>query len=290
MMKYGKRNLAAIDIITVLCGIILLLLESLSSNSMITTLIEAIGTSLVVAGFVSFLVRRLYLEDQQDNVKIISESRAYLESEYVRRKYGARRIDIVSIALSNALKELATDPGERMLRRVVFEGAKVRLLFLDPDADYVEHRAIEDGTQLEETREALKKSVRYCTEIHSKLSNIYQKAASSHTLEHERMGSFEIRVMDMCPHFTIYRTDNVILWGLYTSAQRGLYSPVIEVPKEQNTLYEPLMRHFEKLWETGASGLGRNNFIVSFYDPAPPRLNEQLVERILGSQWRDGNP
>jgi|GEM_PF-1475212 len=286
MTKHRKFSITTVDIIVVLSGIAVLLIMGYIPDPTIKTLFEAIGTSLIGAGFVTYLLRRFYSDEPDDMVKIVSDNRTILDSEYRQRKYKAHETDIVSIALSGALSELATDPTERMLKRIIFDRAKVRLLFLSPTAGYVKQRAMEDAVAVDELQDTLKESVVCCIKIFTRLNNLYTIASCNNTLQRDKMGTIEIRLIELCPHFTIYRTDNDILWGIYTSAHRGLFSPVLQVPKEQHMLYEQLIGHFNKLWDKNMTTPNGDNCLVRFYDPHVPTLNESLFTEVLGSDWK----
>jgi len=286
---YEKFNLALIDVVVILSGLALLLLMGYFNNATVQTLLEAIGTSLIAAGLVTYLTRRVYSQEQHDTVKVMAENRIVLDDEYKRRKESAHQLDIVAIALSGALRELAGDYGQKMLRRILFDRAKVRLIFLNPLAGYVKQRAIEDMVSHAELQEMLKQSVIHCIAIYKRLKEFYQSAVESGKFIRDMTGSLEIRMTEMCPHFTIYRTDDVILWGLYTAGIRGLDSAVLQVPKEQNILFGQLVNHFDKLWDKNLSGSSGESFLVRYYAPNVPTLNEELLEKVLGSAWKESH-
>jgi len=287
-MKLRDRTFSLlIDIVVVLSGLILLLLMGYIPNETFQVLLEAVGTSLIAAGFVSFLFRNFYSEQHDGELKVISDNRMTLDQEYRRLKFSAREVDIVGIALSGGLKELATDSDQKMLRRVLFDGARVRLMFLHPMADYVGQRAVEDGVSINELRDVLKQSILWSIAIYDRLDKLYKGAVESGTLRRKKTGCIEIRLINMCPHFTMYRADEVMLMGIYTSAMRGLDSAVINVPKEQNELISQLNRHFDKLWERSILDTGEDhNFLVRYYDPNKPTLNEELIQNILNVDWK----
>lgn len=286
-MKLRDRlGLSLINIVVVLSGLILLLVMGYFVNPTLRTLLEAVGTSLIAAGFISYLIRRFYSEQQREAIEVIAERRVTRENEDRRIKYSAKEVDIVGIALSRGLKELATDSDQRMLKRILFENARVRLMFLNPLAIYAEQRAVEDGVPVAELRKILKQSMVYCVAIHERLQKLYQSAVDSKTLQRSKTGSLEIRVIDMCPHFTIYRTDELLLWGIYTSAFRGLDSAVLRVPREQDILFGQLSTHFSKLWDKSLSGPSGSNCLVRYYDPHVPTLNQEILKKVLGSNWK----
>jgi hypothetical protein len=283
-----KLNLTLIDIVVILSGLVLLFVMGLGNlGDPIKAVLEAIGTSLIAAGFVTYLMRRFYFEEQRDTIKVFSERRC-LENEFLGRKFSAREIDVVALALSGGLQFFAGDPGQKLLKRILLDGVKVRLMFLSPSADYVRQRALEDGTSMEELQGILKRSVIQCVTIYKNFRNLYKNTTRSGALNREKIGSFEIRMIDMCPYCTIYRTDDIILWGIYTSRTMGLNSAALEVPKGQGVLFDQLSGHFDSLWNTNLSGESGENYLVKFYDPNVPtlRINEKLVEQTLGQDWK----
>lgn len=281
---------ALIDAIVVLSGLVLLLLMGYTHDTLLVNLLQALGTSLVAAGMVTFLIRKVMTAPQQDNARIemVSDNRIDLENEYIRLKYVAHELDIVSIALAGALEEMALDASERILKRVLFNRAKIRLMFVSPLADYAKQRATEDGVSLSELEAALRSSVIRCVEIYNRLQRLFENATASHTFNRDQMGALEIRLIDMCPHFTIYRTDGNILWGIYTSAQRGFFSSVLRVKQEQGALYAQLTSHFDRLWDKNlGSRTSGDNYLLRFYGPSAPMINGELVARVLGHDWRE---
>jgi len=160
-------------------------------------------------------------------------------------------------------------------------------MFLSPSATYVRQRAVEDGVSVVELQERLKQSVRYCVVIYKRFAKLYHSAAESGRLQRTKTGSLEIRMIDICPHFTVYRTDSHLLWGLYTSSSRGVDSVVLAVPEEQEVLFGQLVRHFDKLWDKSLLITGSDhNYLVRYYDLSVPILNEELVQQVLGTGWK----
>ncbi len=290
-MPTSRRNFGEtmIDIIVTLVGIAVLLLAGYTRSTLAVSLLQALGTSLVAAGIITFLMRKVHARDdvEKDKVEIAGFSRLDLENEYIRRKYSAHQVDILSVALGGVLEELATDSRERMLKRTLFDGARVRLILLSPMADYVKQRAAEDAVSAAEVQAALKQSVAHCAAIYDRLGKLFRDADRNRSFEREKMGAIEIRLTDLCPHFTTYRTDGEIIWGLYTSAQRGTFSPALRVTRQQSYLYEQLQNHFDRLWDKTLVGKANDdNYLVRFYGPAQPLINERLFSRILGPDWK----
>jgi hypothetical protein len=221
-------------------------------------------------------------------VRIVTDNRHNLDAEYRERKYSARYIDIVSLALSGALEELASDPDARFLKRIVSEGAHARLMFLTPTSSYVRQRAMEDGDTVAGLTAKLREAVEKVQRVYERLSTLYQQERESGQVRLDRAGSLEVKVLDFCPHFTIYRTDETILWGIYTATTMGLYSSVLHVKKSHDELYQQLLQHFNSLWkQPSMSRTSEDSTLLSFHCHAAPLLNKHLVSQ-LSHRSREG--
>ena len=225
----------------------------------------------------------------QEFVRIVTDDRQTLHTEYRDRKYSAQRVDILSMALIGALDELATDGDHKLLDRVLFHNAQVRMMFVTPTSEYVRQRAIEDGEPSEQLQMRLRGAVRRAVEIYERLKARHGAAEREGRIRATAVGSLEIRVTDFCPHFTIYRTDDSILWGIYTSASKGLYSSVLQVQRSHGALFEQIGKHFDCLWQLHRLGrAAEDSYLVKCHSQLAPCLNEQFVDEILGGSWRDG--
>lgn len=120
----ARLSLPLINIIVILSGLALLLAIGYFVNPTLKSLFQAVGTSLIAAGFVGFFVLRFYSEQQREQLEVVAESRLTRESEDRRIKYSAKQVDIVGIAMPRALRELATDPNQTMLKRILFGGGR----------------------------------------------------------------------------------------------------------------------------------------------------------------------
>src|SRR5262249_33918660 len=97
------------------------------------------------------------------------------------------------------------------------------------------------------------------------------------------VGTFEIRVTEFCPHFTIYRTDDSILLGIYTAAARGLDSGVLQIQKSHDAMFQQISGHFNSLWALHRTkAAAEENYLVKCHSLMRPSLNEALVGELLG--------
>lgn len=107
----------AIDIIVVLTGIALLLVIGYVSSETAKAQVAAIATSLIGAGLVAYLIRRFHAEAKPHVVEMASVTRVALDRAYRSRKYEAKEIDILSVALTGVLTEIVSDTEDRLLMR-----------------------------------------------------------------------------------------------------------------------------------------------------------------------------
>jgi hypothetical protein len=219
----------------------------------------------------------------QQYVRVLPGNREDLEALYRERKNSARNVDILAVALSGALTEIAGDEENTLLRRVLFDKVQVRMIFVSPASGYVRQRAIEDGVLPTQLQCSLKDSVRHTCEVYGRFKRLYDEVKKQPGgFKRESMGSLEIRATDFCPYFTVFRTDDSVLWGIYTAATQGLRSSVIEVQKSHDRLFRQILGHFDSLWQVG--GLSRNpddTWLLKCDRFQPPTLNEALAAKLL---------
>lgn len=271
-----------IDFVTLLSGMVLILLKGYIPVAIFQDLLQAIGTAFFSAGFVGIILRRIKQEKEENTLKVATYNRITLSDEYKERKYRAEKVEIVSIALSGALEEISSDSNSKFLNKILFGNVNARLIFLSPLSDYVKQRAIEDNVSKDELRTILEQSVKEVKQIHKKLLSLYEEAYAERKLLPGKVGSLEIRIIDHCPHFTLYRTDEDILWGIYTSETRGTNSAVLNVNKENQRLFNQLTGHFDTLWHSTIAGVEKEgNYLLRFYYPSKPKHNTQLEELLL---------
>jgi len=268
------RSHYLIDLFLLILGLTFVLASGYFTKVIIVNLFQALGTGLIAASMVSFLISLLHSEKIGEDIKIEDYDRINIENKYNRLREKARVLDIAGIALGGALNHFIRE--ERLLDKIFLERADVRLIFLNPLSNYVEQRAKEDGEPISKLKEKLKASVKNSEEIYKILKKLYDKYDIIKKADRERIGSFEIRAMDVCPYFTFFKKDDLILWGLYTCDKPGTESAVLRVEKENAILSKQLDRHFEKLWNNH-----QDNWLVLFHRNDEPYLNEQLIKKLL---------
>jgi hypothetical protein len=263
----SNRILNLIDVILFLSGVCLVLLSDAVQLTMLTSLLQALGTGLVAASIVSGLSRFADTRDETEKLRLWTSQRIIREDLYNRLREKAKTHDLMAIALTGSLQHFID--SEKLLNGVVLHRTEHRLMFLRPGAEYVKQRAREDCVELEQLKLRLCESAERSRRIYEKLRGLWLKYGENRT----GAGSLEIRVMQMCPHMTIFRADKTIIWGLYLSYIPGASSAAVEVEREKGDLALQLEKHFETLWKEH-----EEYWIVRFDKHNGPRLNEELLE------------
>jgi hypothetical protein len=273
-----KKNPLAIDLIVFLLGILSVLSSVIIKNSIIQNLLAALGTGLIAASVVSFLFRLLYTaKTDNDMVKIEDPKRIKIEKTYNRLREESTSHDVASIALSGALSDFIE--RESLLNQILSERKAIRLIFLSLNASYLKQRAKEDGVLVEELQGRLKASLEKSHKIYNNLKKLHEGLHHSHPKD--RIGSFDIRVMDECPYFTVFRVDDIILWGIFLCFKPGTESPVLRVEKKNKELFDDLKQHFQTLWDNN-----RENWIVQYDRGASPKFNDRLYNDLMKTENR----
>jgi len=237
--------------------------------------LEAVGTGLIAAALVSYLIRRFYTEEKGETVELAAEARVTMEDEYKRKRRETQKHEVVAVALTGALKQYRDEKS--LLENIFRRGSKVRLLFLSPESPFIPQRAREDGVTNDDLRKRQRESVKLAIDVGNQLLGLYENAVSSSSLDSGEVGSFEIRLMTECPYCTLYMTDNEILWGLYTSNRRGFDSAVMRLTRGVGVVARQLEEHFEYMWEKN-----HDNMLVSFFANKRPEVSGEAAARLTG--------
>ncbi len=268
---FMKSNKAPhlMDIILFLSGVCLVLLSGAVQPRMLTSLLEALGIGLVAASMVSFLSRLADTRDETEKLKFLVVPKINMGDKYNELREKARTHDLMAIAMTGCLQHFID--SEKLLKGVVLHGTKHRLVFLGPGAEYVKQRAEEDHVELEQLKHRLGESAERSRKVYEKLRGLWK----TYEKNRENAGSLEIRVMQVCPHITIFRADETIIWGPYLSYTQGFNLAAMKVEGETGGLATQLERHFEALWQQH-----EENWLVRFDQFNGPRLNEKLLEKL----------
>ncbi len=281
-MKFTRPIVLLINIVIILLGVILVLTEIMLTPSPLRSLLEAIGTGLIAAGGVNFLDRAFSQESKPDGVIMAATTRVATPRSVFNRKYKAEKIDIVGVSLTECLEEFVNDPNQNMIDRILFEHARLRLMYIHPRASFIAQRAIEDNISKEALINTQIRSTELVVLFYKQIKDRYDLAVNNRALDPRRAGSVQIKLIDFCPYITIDRADDEIYWGLYMSNTRGLESPLFVTTKDQNyALYDHLKKHVDSLLKKSVTL--DDNFILSMI-VGPPILNLDLAKNILGTK------
>jgi len=257
-----------INSILLLLGIIFILLSGYEFNYIITNLLRALGIGLVTASLVNSLMKQLE-EKTIEEIVLTNTKRIKHEKIYTEMRDKSEIVEVMSIALTGALDDYIQN--KHLIEKIFTERHEVRLLFLNPSSPYVKQRAVEDGETEQELINKLIDSIDKSRTICKLLDDAYMK---KNNFQKDKIGSFEIRLFDDCPYFTVFRADDTILWGLYTNYAPGSETSVLEV-KKSSSLFSQLKTHFDTAWKANSG-----NYIVRLHRGDKPSLNEALLKTL----------
>ncbi len=283
-MKLHKSNILLINTLVSLLGLVIVLIGIVfgENNPKVKAFLDPVGIGLIASGGVNFLDKVFTQENDEDSsntIKIVATQRTNLDPRIHYKKYSAKKIDIVGVNLDQCLREILEDPHKKMIKNI-FSGKteRLRLLFVDPNAQFISQRALEDGVRESEIVGRQRDSIKMCIEFYKLLK--YERDQRLHNNETNGHCKVEIRLIDFCPHITIERYDDQCYWGLYTSDDIGVHSAIFRVSsKENDVLFEQLKKHFYGL-QTKHLDDTQDNRLLSM-TLGKPWLNEPLVESRL---------
>ena len=275
----------SIDIIVMLVGLVLLLTEDLIDQPRIQLLVSSLGISLLTAGIVSLILHNFKVKPRPvAGMRILATSRNELKQAFKNQKYTAKKIDLLGITLGEALNEMVSDSTNRMLKRVMFERVRLRMILIHPKAPFLVQRAQDDGIEHDALLDNQRESVRNALKIYTRLLKLY-KDGSKRDLRN--IGEeFVIKLVDVCPYFTIDRIDDTIRWGLYTSASAGLQSPMFGVTDnllfpEHHAIFDRIKQHWYNLLNGRLLYCEGTGELVRYIPGTVPYLNRDLADSIL---------
>lgn len=265
----------SINIIGILAGVIFVLFANLSFVSgFVGSLLMALGTALFAACFVNIIMQLCKEKEPEEPARFITNERINLTNFYRRSRSEVRHHhDLLSIAVAGALKDIAHD--DRFIDRILRDRLKVRLLFLNPNSDFVRQRATEDQLTVAEVYEELAASVALAVEIGEKLRARHAELKRNRLLNESDEGSFEVRLYDGCPYMTLFRADDELIWGLYTAEKRGVNSPAFRSVRGGSVLAGQLEGHFNVIWERSKS-----TSLVRYLEQNTPVVFDGFVEQL----------
>lgn len=286
-MTLKNSNIAPlIHIITFLLGLILVLVGVQIEAIWLKTLLEAIGIGFIAGGVVNFIDYIFTPQAKPVKVELVTHQRGKTPQELHRRKYHAEKVDILAVGLQSCLREILDHP--EMLERVFRHQVRLRLIFCHPQSDYLIQRAKEDNVSLEDLKNNVSTTVELAVRFYVQIISYYTRNREG--INHHAMGNVRINLINnMCPYITIDRSDNEILWGLYSSETTGVQSPLFRTTaKQDGVLFNQLKQHFSSLLalDAGTDEAGKTYSSVWLVNMAmgAPTLNYELAAEILGEE------
>jgi len=281
-MNLPKSTILAINVIIALAGIVLVFVGMTMDTGVFRALLESIGTGLIAAGAVNFFDRFLTAEPFHEGGELVSLVRANADDSIYAQKHNADKVDVVGISLRECMKDIVDDTGQKMINRILNHHSRFRLLLVHPDAAYINQRAFEDKISVESLRDRQRRSIELGILFYKRLKHQYEENSRKGTLHTKLVGDFEIKLIDRCPYFSIFRVDKKIYWGLYASDTTGTNSPLFLTEQDKNpALFEHFKQHFYALYEKDLNG--QDNFLLRM-DVDSPYLNLELAESVLGKE------
>ncbi|MGC1375666.1 MAG: hypothetical protein WA821_05560 [Anaerolineales bacterium] len=279
MKQFSRREILLINIMVIVVGLVLDLVGLLASDALLRALLESIGTGLIATGGVNFLDR--ILVERENGLQIVSWQRSATGKSIYNKKYEAEKVDILGITLDEVLEEIVSQP-QKMLYHIFHHRARLRLLFLHPDAKFLEQRAMEDRMSRDAMRARQLLSVERSVIFYKFLKKEYEKASRNQRLVAGLIGSVDIKLVDICPYISIFRVDDEMYWGIYTSDVSGRDLPLfLANDGEKKLLFGQIKQHFYAQFSKGLTS--EDNYLVKL-NFGPPVLNTELVEALLGAE------
>jgi|GEM_PF-6903117 len=242
----SKRNQKPIllDYLLVVIGIVMLAFIQDLPNVRLQSIVQAIGTSFTAGGILNWLLRNL-LKNEDSNEKIpdlvlVSPSRSAIASELYQSKYSSQKVDVMGISVTGALRDYSS--SSLLAESIVSRNVRIRVLFMNPFSDAVSTKNWEDGITADELKERLVRSVLMCKDIWDKIHLVANNRSPNQPVR----GSISVKLIDHHPLHGIYRCDEKMYWGMYTSARKGTDLPLVEV---SGAASERLKEHFVWHWE-----------------------------------------
>jgi hypothetical protein len=280
MIKLKFWFFIVVNVTLCLVGVISIQAGIINNGPLVRPLLDAIGIGLLAAGAVNILDRTLTLEPPPTppapvpRIEVVAEKRLATPQEILDLKYKAAKVDLIGVSLNHVFKELINDPRQGIIDRLLSHNLQLRLFILHPDSIYLEQRAREDKLDIAKLVERQRQAVRLCVDFYEQLRARYDSAKDLGILDTHMTGSLQIKLLDFCPYITIYRVDDDIFWGLYTSHTTGVDLPLFKTSMNHDPgLYKHLHEHIHGLMDRDL----KYPDLVSMPEMGEPCLNEGLA-------------
>jgi len=215
-------------------------------------------------------------------IPLVATRRKELPKEFHNRKYITDKFDLLAVAVKDCLKEMALDPDNKMVKRILSEGARCQIIFVHPRSKFLDERAKDDKADIKNVRELQIESVKYVVMFYRKLQAFNQKE----NLNPNQFGNVKIRVIDRNPYVTIERFGNEMNWGIYTAYEEGKNCAMFTVMDKQDDkhsqVFDQLKHHFYELLDHGEPLLTLTNGILDLnHDALKSILTEEELDKLL---------
>lgn len=284
LQSLDRRKILVISVLLAVGGIALdAIAASLELNSTLRFLCESIGVGLIASGFVNFFDKLLVETPREPEIGIIAMERAKTDPKIHRMKYEREKVDILGVSIAAVLREFTDDPQNEMVDRIIRHSTRLRLICVHPDSPFLRQRAREDRVSWEELHARQVASVERIVKFYKLLFSSYQRENTAGTLKHGNVGSVEVRLINDCPYISLYRVDDSIYWGMYTTSKSGHESPLfLSNKQDKDGMFELLKDHLYALLAN--EGADEMTLISMPMKDHPPKLNVLLAEQILGKE------
>jgi hypothetical protein len=225
------RFVLLVNLIVILSGTILILLD--------IEIIKEVGVSIVSSGLVTlfyFAYPRTNIEEKYNKIIEIGLTGVYvsrdIKDEYTKLLKNAKRnIDVLGLAL-NKFRE---DNGD-IVKAKCLEEVSVRFLVMDPQSEFFEMKAREEGDIAGELVKA----------PHEKLK-AYVKEVNGLVESEKRGKKIEIKYYKSTPATMIFRIDDTMYVGPYLHKTISRKTCTFRLRKGSE-LFKQYEAHFEQLW------------------------------------------
>ncbi len=167
MIKFDRPKIILINLVLIAVGCALIFLGASSASQKVMTILEAVGTGLIATGGVNLLDRLLTESPKPSDVSFVSLMRMTMDPKIHDRKDKATKIDILGVSVTDCLNEIIKDPEKRLIKNILNQAnTRVRILFVNPNSQFLHQRAFEDGlSSVEELKKRQNASLEFLRDI-----------------------------------------------------------------------------------------------------------------------------
>jgi len=234
----ARRNMVLlVNIIVILVGAIIVLLNFGKETLTFEQLADEIGASIMASGIVTlfyFAYPKTNIEKEYRELTKTGLTGAYaardLKEQYSHLLENARsKIDVLGLAL-NKFRE---DNGE-IVKKKCLEGVSVRFLVMDPATEIFDVKSKEEGDKYGEVlRAPHEKLIEYVVEVNKSTEGKGKK--------------IQMKLYKSTPATMIFRIDETMFVGPYLHARISRNTSTFRLRKG-SSIFKQYADHFENLW------------------------------------------